>query len=50
MSASACFIVAPATQAVDIIWQRGDVIADLGPDATLLKSMHAYKWRKQIGF
>lgn len=50
MSASAYFIVAPKSQVVDIIWQRGDDITYLGPDATLLKSVKAYDWLKQIGF
>jgi len=50
MSASAYFIVAPTTQVVDIIWQRGDDIAYLGPDANVLKSAHTYEWLKQIGF
>jgi hypothetical protein len=50
MSASAYFIVAPTTQVVDIIWQRGDDIAYLGPDANVLKNAHTYEWLKQIGF
>jgi hypothetical protein len=50
MSASAYFIVAPTKQEIDIIWQRGDDITYLGPDAAMLKSAHAYEWLKQVGF
>jgi hypothetical protein len=49
MSASAYFIVAPTKREIDIIWQRGDDITYLGPDAAMLKSAHAYEWLKQIG-
>jgi hypothetical protein len=48
-SASAFFIVAPKTRAIDIVWQRGDHVTYLGPDATLLSNAHAYEWLKQIG-
>ena len=50
MSGSAYFIVAPTRQEIDIIWQRGDNITYLGPDASLLRSVHAYEWLKQVGF
>jgi hypothetical protein len=49
MSASTYIIVAPTTREMDIIWQRGDGITYLGPDAAMLKSSHAYEWLKQIG-
>ncbi len=48
-SASAYFIVAPKKRVLDIVWQRGDNVTYLGPDATLLSNAHVYEWLKQIG-
>jgi len=49
-SASAYFIVAPTKRELDIVWQRGDAVTYLGPNALLLKKAHAYEWLQQIGF
>jgi hypothetical protein len=47
--ASAYVIVAPSKREMDIVWQRGDDVTYLGPNATLLKSAHVYEWLKQVG-
>jgi hypothetical protein len=47
--ASAYFIVAPTSRVIDIVWQRGDDVTYLGPNATLLKNAHVYEWLEQIG-
>jgi hypothetical protein len=48
-SASAYFIVAPTKRELDIIWQRGNELTYLGPNAVMLRNAHAYEWLHNIG-
>lgn len=48
LDASAYFIVAPDGRVMDIVWQRGEDVDYLGPNASLLSDADAYDWLKEV--